>query len=221
MLPGPIALVVSENCCALNVAVTVVLAFKVTRHSVAGVLGKQPLDEVQLTNVAPVLGTAVSTTCEPAANVVPVGDCVMVPGPTTLVVSVTFAAKFAVATVFAFSTALHVVALLAEQVTPVQLTKVAFALGVSVSVIVVLFAKDVPAGDCVTVPGPTALLENVYFVTVVTPVPVNGAAINASLGPLISSVAARPPNACGANVIVIEQDAPTAIGAAVQLLAAE
>ena len=221
MLPGPTTLVVSENCGELNVAVTVVFAFSVTRHSVAGVLGKHALDGAQLTNVAPVLGTAVRTTCEPAANVVPVGDCVIVPGPTTVVVSVTFAAKFAVATVFAFSTALHVVAVLAAQVTPLQLTNVAFALGVSASVIVVLFAKDVPAGDCVTVPGPTALLENVYFVTVVTPVPVKVAPVSTVLGPLILIPAARPPKACGANVMVIEQDAPTAIGAAVQLLVAE
>src|SRR5579862_6319444 len=94
----------SETCGPLKVAVTVVFAFIVTRHSVAGVLGKQLLEGDQLTNCAPVLGTALRTTCEPGANEVPLGDCVMVPGPTTIVVRVTFAAKFAVAVVLAFRT---------------------------------------------------------------------------------------------------------------------
>ena len=194
------------------------MAFSVTIHTVGTVLGKQLLDDVQLTNVAPALGKAVRTTSELGANDVPVGDCVMVPGPTTLVVRETFAAKFAVTTSFEFSTIVHVVAPARVQVAPVQLTKEEFALGVSVTVMVVLFGNDVPVGDCVIVPGPTTLVENVNFVTVVTAVPVNVAPVSAPLGPLILSVAARPPKACGANVIVIEHDDPTAIGANVQLL---
>ncbi len=74
MEPGPTALVESETCGPLNVALTVVLAFSVTIHSVAGVPGKHPLDDVQLTNVAPALGTEVRTTCEPGANEALVGD---------------------------------------------------------------------------------------------------------------------------------------------------
>jgi hypothetical protein len=83
---------------------------------------------------------------------------------------------------------------------------------------VVLFGNDAPVGDCVTVPGPMTLAENVNFVTVVTAVPVNAEPVSAPLGPLILSVAARPPKACGAKVIVIEHDDQTAIGADVQLL---
>jgi len=39
-------------------------------------------------NVAPVFGTAVNVIAVPDANEVPVGDCVTVPGPLTVVVSV-------------------------------------------------------------------------------------------------------------------------------------
>jgi hypothetical protein len=55
----------------------------------------------QLVNVAPVFGTAVSMIEVPDANEVPVGDCVMVPGPLTVVVSVYCAsANLAVIDVF-------------------------------------------------------------------------------------------------------------------------
>jgi hypothetical protein len=221
MVAGPTARVESETCGPLNAAVTVVLAFSVTMHSVAGVPGKQPVDEAQHTNVAPALGTAVRITCEPGANEDLVGDCVMIPGPTTLVVSETFAAKLAVTVVFALKTTVHELTPRLEQVVLPQFTKDEFALGASVTVMVVLFAKDVPVGDCVMVPGPTTLVENVNFVTVVTSVPVNVAPVSDPPGPLILSVAARPPKACGANVIVIEHDNPAAIGANVQLLVAE
>jgi hypothetical protein len=217
-VPGPTALVDSETCGPLNVAVTVVLAFGWTIHTVGTVLGKQPLDDVQLTSMVPALGKAVRTTSEPGANEVPVGDCVIVPGPTTLVVSVTLVAKFAVTTTFEYSTIVHVVAPARVQITPVQLTNEEFALGVSVSVMVVLFGNDAPVGDRVIVPGPTTLVENVNFVTVVTAVPVIAEPVSAPLGPLIPSVTSRPPKVCGANVIVIEHDDPTAIGADVQLL---
>jgi hypothetical protein len=54
--------------------VTVVFAFSVTMHRVTGVPGKQPLDDVQLTNCAPAFGTAVNETCEPGSKELPVGD---------------------------------------------------------------------------------------------------------------------------------------------------
>jgi hypothetical protein len=113
--------------------------------------------------------------------------------------------------------ALHAVEFVAA-LAPPQFENVAPAFGTAVRFTGVLFAKDVPVGDCVVVPGPVTLVENVNFVTVVTPVPVNVAPISAPLGPLMLSAAARPPKACGANVIVIEHDAPTAIGTAIQLL---
>src|SRR5580693_8798259 len=96
----------------------------------------------------------------------------MIPGPTTEVVSVTLATKFAVATVLALRTKVHGPVKTCGQMPP-QLTKDEFAFGVSISVMVVLFANDVPVGDCVIVPGPETLVENVNFVTVVTAVPVN------------------------------------------------
>jgi hypothetical protein len=48
-----------------------------------------------------------------------------------------------------------------------------FAFGVAVTVIVVLFASDVPPGVCVTVPGRLIVALNEYFVTVVTELPLN------------------------------------------------
>jgi len=42
----------------------------------------------QPVNVAPVFGTAVNVIAVPGANEVPVGDCVIVPGPVAVVVSV-------------------------------------------------------------------------------------------------------------------------------------
>jgi hypothetical protein len=168
-----------------------------------------------------VFGEATSVIDVPGANDVPSGLCITVPDPTTATLKFIFATKFAVAVVFEFSTMVHVVAPARVQVAPVQLTNEEFALGVSVSVMVVLFGNDVPVGDCVIVPGPVTLVENVNFVTVVTAVPVNVAPVSTPVGPLILSDAARPPKACGANVIVIEHDDPTAIGADVQLLVAE
>ena len=73
MVPGPTALVLSETCAPLNVAVTVVLAFSWTIHSVVAVVGRQGLENVQLTNVAPGLGEALRTTSEPGAKEVPGG----------------------------------------------------------------------------------------------------------------------------------------------------
>ena len=108
MVPGPTTFVARETCGPLNVAVTVVFAFSVMTHSVAGVPEAQGLDDVQLRNCAPAFGTAVRITCEPDAKEVPVGDCVMVPGPTTLVANVTFGTKFPVAIVFAFNTKVQV-----------------------------------------------------------------------------------------------------------------
>jgi hypothetical protein len=171
MVPGPTTFVARETCGPLNVALTVVFAFSVTTHSVAGVPEAQGLDDVQLTNCAPAFGAAVRMTCEPDAKEVPVGDWVMVPGPTTLIASVTFGTKFAVAIVFAFKTMVQVGKLPMSTQTPFQLTNDEFAFGVAFTVIVVLLARDVPAGDCVTVPGPLATVVNENFVTVLTELP--------------------------------------------------
>jgi hypothetical protein len=173
MVPGPTTFVASETCGPLNVAVTVVFAFRVTTHSVAGVPEAQGLDDVQLTNCAPAFGTAVSITCEPDAKEVPVGDCVIVPGPTTLVANVTFGTKFPVAIVFAFKTKVQVGKLPMSTQTPFQLTNDEFAFGVAFTVIVVLLAREVPAGDCVTVPGPLATVLTESFVTLVTELPLS------------------------------------------------
>jgi hypothetical protein len=144
----------------------------------------------------------------------------IVPGPTITVVSVTFAAKFALAVVFAFKINVHVVWELLGQ-TPLQFTNVAFAFGVAVSVIVVLFASDVPVGLWVTVPGPLAVTATENLVTVVAPVPVSVLVSVNPFGPLTTIAPARPPTACGENVRVMEHDEPAGIGAAVQVSVCE
>jgi hypothetical protein len=204
----------------VNVAVIVVFAFSVTTHCENGVSGRQALDGAQPTNCAPELGVAVRKTEEPGTNEVPVGDCMIAPGPTTTVVSVTFAAKFAVAVVFAFKINVHVVWEVLGQ-TPPQFTNVAFAFGVAVSVIVVLFANDVPVGVWATVPGPLAVTAKVNLVTVVAPLPVSELLSVSPFGPLIVTAPARPPTACGENVSVMEHDEPAGIGAAVQVFVCE
>jgi hypothetical protein len=70
---------------AANVAVTVVFALIANVH-VAFVLPAQA--PAQLTNVAPLDGTAVNVIEVPLVNDVPLGVCVIVPGPIALVVSV-------------------------------------------------------------------------------------------------------------------------------------
>jgi hypothetical protein len=64
---------------------------------------------LQLENVAPVFGTAVNVIAVPDANEVPVGDCVIVPGPIAVVASVQLfcGVKFAVTVVFAFRSNSH------------------------------------------------------------------------------------------------------------------
>lgn len=93
------------------------------------------------------------------------------------------------------------------------------ALGVAVTVIVVLFAKDVPVGVCFTVPGPFMVMLNAYFVTVVTAVPLTVAPISP---PFVVKFrrAVRPPRASGVKVMLIVQESPTAMGE-VQLFVCE
>src|SRR3984957_5753617 len=67
--------------------------------------------------------------------------------------NVMLATKFAEAVVFAFRINVQVGCKVFGQ-TPPQFTNEEFAFGVAVSVIVVLFASDVPVGLWVTVPGP-------------------------------------------------------------------
>jgi hypothetical protein len=107
----------------------------------------------------------------PGANELPVGCCETVPEPTTTRLNVTFVANVAVTLVFAFNTNVQVGwNVLAHG--PLHLINDEFAFCVAVNVIVVLFANEVPVGDCVIVPGPETLVEKVYFVTVVKPLPV-------------------------------------------------
>ena len=221
IVPGPTTFVASETCGPVNVAVRVVFAFNVTVHCVAGVPEAQALDGVQPTNCAPELGLAVRTTTEPGAKEVPVGACPIVPGPTTSVVSVTFAAKFAVAIVLAFKTMVHVGTFPIPTQMPFQFTKDEFAFGVAFTVMVVLLGRDVPLGVCVTVPGPLMTVVNENLVTVVAPVPLSVVPTSAPLGPLTVIVAARPPTTCGENVRVMEHDDPAGIGADMQVSVCE
>jgi hypothetical protein len=70
---------------AANVAVAVVFALIANVHTAFVLPAQAP---AQFTNVAPEFGTAVIVIEVPEANEVPLGDCVIVPGPLTLVVSV-------------------------------------------------------------------------------------------------------------------------------------
>ena len=99
-------------------------------------------------NVAPVFGTAVSVIEVPDVNEVPVGDCVMVPGPLTVVVSVYCArANVAVTVVFAEMLKVHVALVLPLHAPPDQLVNMAPEFGTAVNVIAVPDAKEVPVGD--------------------------------------------------------------------------
>jgi hypothetical protein len=71
---------------AANVAVTVVFAVIVNVHFAAVLPLHAPPDHA--VNVAPALGTAVNVIDVPLENEVPVGVCMIVPGPTAAVVSV-------------------------------------------------------------------------------------------------------------------------------------
>ena len=121
--------------------------------------------------------------------------------------NVMLATKFAEAVVFAFRINVQVGCKVFGQ-TPPQFTNEEFAFGVAVSVIVVLFASDVPVGLWVTVPGPLEVTATENLVTVVAPVPVSVLLTVGPLGPLTTIVPARPPSACGENVRVMEHDEP-------------
>lgn len=193
-----------------NVAVTDVFAEMLNAHIVLVPPLHAPPD--QLVNVSPLFGTAVNVIIVPDANEVPVGDCVIVPGPLTFVVSVYCGAvNVADTAVFAVAITMHAIEPVFVHAPP-QLENVAPVFGTAVKFTVVLFAKDVPVGDCVIVPGPVTLVEKVNFVTVVTPVPVSCAPTSAPLGPLMLSVAARPPKACGVKITVTEHDDPAGAG---------
>jgi len=97
------------------------------------------------------------------------------------------------------------------QMPPLQFTNEALAFAFAVTVIVVLFGSDVPAGDWEAVPGPFVDKAIVYFVTVVTPVPVRPRPNpDGSFGSFDCRVscATRLPVACGVNVIVNVHDPP-------------
>jgi hypothetical protein len=174
---------------------------------------------VQFVNVAPVAGTAVSVTGVPGGRYSPAGDCVIVPGPSTLVSSWN-PPNAAETDVFAVMTSVQVTGVTFTHAPPHAVNDEPL-LGTAVKVTVVLFANDVPAGLTVIVPGPVVLVVSVYFVTLVTPVPVSEPPAKLPSGPLMLSVAARAPRACGAKVTVIEQDDPTAMGADRQLFVCE
>ena len=115
-------------------------------------------------NVSPLVGTAINVIEVPLANELPVGVCVIVPGPTAAVVSVNFgaAANVAVTVVFAAGIAnVHVVEALPLHAPPDHAVNVAPALGTAVSVIDVPLVNDVPLGVCAIVPGPTTAVVSV------------------------------------------------------------
>jgi hypothetical protein len=150
-------------CAAANVAVTVVFCTRLNTQLVLVLPAQAPPD--QLVNVAPVFGTAVSVIPVPATNVVPVGDCVMVPGPTTLVEIVYAGPNCAVVVTFDEILNEHTGFVLPLQGPRYQLPNALPALGTAVKVIGVFGANDVPAGDCVIVPSPLPLVfvERVYW----------------------------------------------------------
>ena len=98
------------------------------------------------------------------------------------------------------------------QMPPLQFTNDALAFAVAVIVIVVLFGSEVPAGFCEAVPGPLTPKFTVYFVTVVTPLPVR-LRFAPPFGEFVCAVrmAALVPVACGVKVIVTEQEPPIGI----------
>ena len=108
------------------------------------------------------VGVAVNVIDVPLANELPVGVCVIVPGPTTVVVSVRFvlAANVAVAVVFAFNANVHTGFVLPAQ-TPAHDVNVAPVFGTAVNVTDVPGANDDPAGDWLIVPGPIAVVDSV------------------------------------------------------------
>ena len=130
-----------------NVAVTDVFAEMLNAHAVLVLPLHAPPD--QLVNVAPVFGTAVNAIAVPDANEVPVGDCVIVPGPLTVVASVyCAAANVAVTDVFAEMLKAHIAFVLPAHAPPLQVVNVAPVFGTAVSVIGVPDANEVPVGAC-------------------------------------------------------------------------
>jgi len=216
IVPGPLTAVVNSYWGGANVAVTDTLETIEKMQVGLVLLLHSPPD--QFVKVAPVPGTAVRVISVPGGKVVPDGDWVMVPGPITLVVSVN-PLKAAETVVFAVTTTLHVEFPPLPVHAPPQAVNVAPVFGTAVKFTVVLLAKEVPVGVCVIVPGPVTLVVNVYFVTVVTAVPVKFEEISAPPGPLIFKIAARAPRASGANVTVTVQAEPTGTGALHVLLA--
>jgi hypothetical protein len=214
IVPGPLAVVVNVYCGVLNVAVTVVFA----------VIGNVQMAIGSPAHGAPVqpakfeywFGTGVRVITVYGGNDAPVGDCVMVPGPETLV-----GKNVADTAVFAVTIRVHAGYVLLFSQAPPQYAKVSPVFGVAANATVVLFASDVPVGDCETVPGPVTDKLNEYFMTVVTPVPVRFAEAIDPLGPLMFNVAARAPNACGVNVTVTEHEPPMGSGADVHGLDSE
>ena len=106
----------------------------------------------QPVNVASEFGTAVSVIIVPGANEVPVGDCVIDPGPIAVVASIQLfcGVKFAVTVVAVFRSNTHTFDAVPAAHTPVgdQFWKLAPEFGTAVKVIEVPTGNEVPAGDC-------------------------------------------------------------------------
>ena len=147
---------------AVNTTVTAVSCTRLNAHVVPVVPAQGP---DQPWTVAPAFGVAVTVICVPETNVVPIGDCVTVPGPSTPTLSVNAAANSAVADTF-------------DEMLKVQ-TGFVFpahgplnhcwnpfpAAGTAVRVIDVFGANEVPAGDCVIDPnaGGKTVVTRVYW----------------------------------------------------------
>jgi hypothetical protein len=113
---------------AAKVAVTEVLAAGIWKLHVVDVIPAQA--PPQLVKVAPVFGTALKVRLVPAGKDVPVGDCVMVPGPLGVVVrEKTGGVNVAVIEALAVRMKEHVEPVLAAHSEPDQLTNFVPATG--------------------------------------------------------------------------------------------
>lgn len=134
IVPGPETFVASvTGAPPVKVAVTAVFVFRVSKQSSGALDGTVHAPAgVQPLNVAPVFGTGVNTTVVPGVNEFPGMDWVIVPGPTTVVVSVTFATNCATTLVFWVTTKVQGTRPTFAGQPPPQFTNEAFALGLAV-----------------------------------------------------------------------------------------
>jgi hypothetical protein len=167
VVPGPVAVVVSVYCGAANVAITDESCERLNTHT--GFLLPPHAPAFQPVNVAPAFGVAVTVICVPETNVVPIGDCVTVPGPSTPTLSVYAGANSAVADTFDEMLKLQTRFVLPLHGPLSHCSNPFPAAGTAVRVIDVFGANDVPTGDCVIDPyaGGKTVVTSVYWLGLV------------------------------------------------------